>query len=47
MLGVMLAYFMIQLVLWDGIRKEEQEGTHTRVVTTAEYMRNKEAQIDE
>ena len=34
-------------ILYSIIRKEKQEGTHTRVVTTAEYMRNKEAQIDE
>ena len=34
-------------ILYSIIRKEEREGAHTRVITTAEYMKNKEAQIDE
>ena len=41
------SFDQIWQILYSIIRKEEQEGTHTRVVTTAEYMRNKEAQIDE
>lgn len=41
------SFDQIWQIMYSICSKEKSESTRTRVITTAEYMRNKEAQIDE